>query len=265
MGKTSYKSTSDLIQHLTENIEKLNNGELSLNELDDLVNNGRELYEQLVVLRYKAFDQYGEPQTNDEIKEEIAEPVQEVIEPETEAEPEVIEEEATESSEPTFDFTGFGEAEETEEEEPEGFDFTIKEEAEEAEPEVNAEPEIKMEEETEEEESEAEPSLFQTDEESNSLNEILKNEEELSLRKKLQKTPVEDLKSHISIAKKFEYISSMFDGNSEAYNDAIELLNSCTDGDIARQKLNEYTSQYNWDLENKSIIKFIELVERRYI
>ena len=89
--------------------------------------------------------------------------------------------------------------------------------------------------------------------------------QELSLRKQLQNTPIKDLKDEISIAKKFEYITFMFEGNSELYDEAISILNSCDSGDEAREKLNEYSTKFNWDLENKSIIKFVELVERRYL
>mgnify|MGYP000362637374 CR=1 FL=1 len=57
---------------------------------------------------------------------------------------------------------------------------------------------------------------------SNSLNQSLR-QDELSLRKKLQNSPIADIKSHISIAKKFEYISIMFEGNSADYDEAILL------------------------------------------
>ena len=57
----------------------------------------------------------------------------------------------------------------------------------------------------------------------------------------------------------------MFDGDNVKYESAIQVLNSCADGEEAKDKLNEYSTEYNWDLENKSIIKFVELVERRYL
>ena len=100
---------------------------------------------------------------------------------------------------------------------------------------------------------------------SNSLNDTLKKEEDQSLRKIFQNSPISDIKSQISIGKKFEYISSMFKGNAAEYEDAIDFLNTAANGNEAKLKLNELTHKYSWDLEDKSIIKFIELVERRYL
>ncbi len=249
MGKTSYKNTSELLEQLSKNLDKLNAGELDLLELNELVESGKELYEHLVILRYKAIDVYGEIEEQESNQNDS---IDEIV---TETEKEEV-----------FDFSGsgFDENQDKTEEQP-SFDFTLDSQEEISSP---SEPEIKIEKEpsTPDLSDEINQDDFtDEDEDQNSLNELLKNEEEVSLRKKLQNSPIEDIKSHISIAKKFEYISNMFGGDSEAYNSAIDKLNSCEDGGIARQKLNEYTTNYQWDLEDKSIIKFIELVERRYI
>ena len=88
---------------------------------------------------------------------------------------------------------------------------------------------------------------------------------DLSLRKKLQNSPVSNIKSEISIARRFELVSLLFDNDSDAYDEAIEKLNNCSDGNEAKALLDEYSSSNNWDLEDKVIIKFVELVERRYL
>ncbi len=232
MGKTSYKNTAELINDLSERIDDLNNGKLGLGDLDNLVESGKSLYEHLVVLRHLAFEKHGDPAVTASATEAVAD-VQEEVEPVEETETELA-----------FDLTGGADVEEEMTEEPANdlhFDFT--QSTDEFAPEIE---EIK-----------------QTPEAS--FNDALKKDDELSLRKKLQNTPVSDIKTHISIAKKFEYISSLFNGDSAAYDEAIDFLNSCATGEDARLKLNEYTTQYAWDLEDKSIIKFIELVERRYI
>lgn len=248
MGKTSYKNTTELVNEIASKLDDLNSGNLSISELDDLVNSGKDLYEHLIILRYKAFDQHGEP-----VQEEVV----------IEEEPAAVETEEPEVS--PFDFSGFSEPEETVEEEEDQpiFDLTGDVSAvEEVEEPVAVEETI---EEAKEEETKEEPTLFEEDP-SNSLHDVLKQEEdEVSLRKQLQNSPVSDLKSHISIAKKFEYISNMFGGDSEAYEEAIDFLNTCATGNDARLKLNEYTTKYTWNLEDKSIVKFIELVERRYL
>lgn len=233
MGKTSYKNTKQLINELSEQLDKLDQGSLELEDINHLVESGKELYEQLVILRYKAFDKYGEPKSKESKPVEIK-PKEVTPEPEEEV----------------FDFTKITSPEIKEEPQP-SFDFSIDA--------VEATP-IKK------EESKPAPKTNLNEEvDTNSLHDVLKSDDDLSLRKKYQNTPVTDIKSNISIAKKFEYISNMFGGNSDEYEDSIDFLNTCASGEDARLKLNELTSKHSWDLEDKSIIKFIELVERRYL
>jgi hypothetical protein len=287
MGKTSDKNMKDLSKKLHNKIDKLDSGKLTVEELEELVDDARELYERLIVIKYKAYEKYGEP-TGEE--ETVTEPVEDtVVEEPIEETPEVkntVEEKeeafdfsamseekptATEIEQPSFDFSAVTEEEEEEEIEEEG--ILIKSE------------DIKSvaPKEQEEKEEDVFPKSSETKtsssdifkeshvekhepEDGDSLNEQLKTEEEeLSLRKKLQNTPIADLKSEISIAKKFEYITFMFDGKNEIYEEAINHLNNCSDGEEARGKLNDYSTKFKWDLENKSSIKFVELVERRYL
>lgn len=284
MGKTSYKRMKDLSKKIHKKIDKLEDGKLHLDEIEELVNDTRDLYERLVVVKFKAYEKYGEPSSAKE--EEIVEEVKEVVE-------EVIPEKEPVKEEAPFDFSeGITE---TEVEQP-AFDFDLGDDSTQEEPEP-------IEEEPAKESIEPEPLMVKSDdvtvktheepketfpkaddvktntsdifmeshvekhepEDVNTLNSQLKAEEEESLRKKLQKTPIADLKSEISIAKKFEYITFMFDGKNELYEEAINALNSCSNGDEAKDKLNEFSTKYNWDLENKSIMKFVELVERRYL
>jgi len=250
-----------LRRQIEEKLDALEKGSLELSELEGLVEDSRELYERLLILKYKAYEKYGQPEVQEEAKET---PVEENIE----EQPTLTE---------SIDFTAEIEEEQEAEEQP-SFDFSMMSEEENEvaqeievqtdEAEVTEEPEI--------EEKEA-PIEIGTDifkeshaekveaEDENSLNQKLKVEDEQSLRKKLQSSPVSDIKKEISIAKKFEYITFMFDGKNEVYEAAINDLNNCSDGEEAKNKLNEYSTKYNWDLENKSIIKFVELVERRYL
>lgn len=280
----------DLSKKVHEQVKKLDGGKLSVEELESLTDSARELYERLLIVKYKAYEKFGEPEASTEEIEEV----QEVVEAPKEEVPEKVEEEQpsidfsamSEEEQPSFDFSASveeevkEEVEETVVEEP-----PVEEEEEEHEPfpvDADIKNEAPVAEETEStdtfpEDAEIKNSkedIFKDShiekhepEDQNSLNQKLGDgaEDELSLRKKLQGTPVSDLKSEISIAKKFEYITFMFDGKNEIYEEAINSLNSCTDGEEAKNKLNEYSTKYNWDLENKSIMKFVELVERRYL
>lgn len=285
MGKTSFQNINELLSQLSENIEKLQKGNLEIAEIETLVEQSKDLYERLVILRYKAYEKYGEPsspvadpeqeeqvdqeESTNEVAQEDA-PVKEEIK----KEPQVMEE-------TLFDFSGITEVEENEPEEIPETEAIVEEEdseevveeeelvVEEDEEETEVEAEIISEENpiaSETETNESEKSLGEelTGSEESSLNDALKNDE-LSLRKKLQNSPIEDIKSEITIAKRFEYITNMFDGKKDSYEEAINILNACANAEEARNKLNHYSTEYNWDLEDKSIIKFIELVERRYM
>ncbi len=262
MGKTSYKNTKQLITELSEKLDQLNEGKLDLEGVNELVEYGRDLYEQLIVLRYKAFDTHGEP-----IVKELEKP----------EEKEVIIEEPKEINisevpeETPFDFTSFSEKEdEKETEQQPSFDFSVNPEEDEQEEIEETTEEIQEEEEEEVVvvETPEEPSFSDSSPESDdqTLHSVLKKDEgEPSLRKQLQNSAVSDIKTHISIAKKFEYISNMFGGEASEYDEAIDFLNTCATGRDAQLKLNEYATKHKWNLEDKSIINFIELVERRYL
>lgn len=255
MGKTSYKNASELVSELSKKMDKLNEGTLDLRELDALVASSRELYEQLIVLRYKAFDTYGTPESKVE---------QPIIQKEAEIDIALTPEKEEENTEEAiFDFTGVTEMPEQNKETTQPvFDFTADTPSTPQKPETPKE-ELKTSNPFATSDSEAEDDT--ENENPNSLNNFLKKEDDFSLRKKLQYTPISDIKAHIGIAKKFEYISTMFNGNAAAYEDAIDFLNTCASGKDAQLKLNELVETYKWDLEDKSILKFTELVERRYL
>lgn len=278
----------ELSKKLHKKLKEFEDGKLGIEELEELTEDARELYERLLIVKYKAYEKYGAPKSAETEAEEVVaeepiaeEKVEEVVEEKVVAE--TVEEEAP-KEEPTFDFTSV--SDESEEEQP-AFDFSSSEEAEEEEEHETFPEDADIKNEAPKAEAEVEAETFPEDaeikaskqdifkdshvekhepEDENSLNQKLGDaEDELSLRKKLQSSPVTDLKSEISIAKKFEYITFMFEGKNELYEEAIDSLNNCSDGEEAKNKLNEYSTKYNWDLENKSIIKFVELVERRYL
>jgi hypothetical protein len=90
--------------------------------------------------------------------------------------------------------------------------------------------------------------------------------EDKSLATKLQKNPVSDLKKSIGINEKFSFINELFDGDLNAYNDAIEKLNSSSDHDAAVSFIqNDLISKYNWNGESESFLKLRNLVDRRFV
>lgn len=259
MGKTSFQNIQKLISEIETKIARLKDGNLAINELEELVRNTADLHERLAVLRHMAYQKFGEPQEVP-VAEKIIHRDGEKTKPVTET---------------SFDFSEMteavskGEAENTTEETELDFSAPVFEIPKSEKKEIPvAEPEVKkpihvIREEIKQESS----SLHQKflNDEDVDLNDKLKQNDDLPLRKKLGLKPIADLRAEIGIGKKFEYINFLFNGDSKAYETAIDELNSVGSAESAKQKLNVYASVYQWDLEEKTIIKFVELVERRYL
>ncbi len=247
MGKTSFNSPADLVKNLSDKINELNKGTLSLSDLDALVQNGQLLYEQLIILRFKAYHTLGEPTKK----------VEAVIEKQIEIVPELPKKETVIIEEIPFDFSGISSFEiepEPISEKPTTAAFVTELPQELPQELPIIQPIQRLDEEDEQDDSTL----------ANTINGIFQRAEDDSLRKKFQNSPISDIKPHITIQKKFEYISTLFGRNDAAYEDAIDFLNNAANVNEAKLKLNDLAKNYNWDLEDKSIVKFIELIERRY-
>jgi uncharacterized coiled-coil protein SlyX len=86
-----------------------------------------------------------------------------------------------------------------------------------------------------------------------------------SIATKLKSNPVTDLKKAIGINEKFALINELFHGDINAYNDAIEVLNTATDELAAISYLEQtLASKYGWDTTDESYLKLHNLVQRRY-
>lgn len=263
MGKTSFQNIQNLIKEIEQKLAQLSDGNLPVAELENLVKNAADLHERLAVLRYKAYEKFGEPKL-ETVLEKHDEPKAEPV------------------AETAFDFSAMNETvksapvAEVKEEVEETIDFSTplfeapifdtpkveKKETPVVEAEVKKPIHIIREEIKQESASLHEKFLK---EEEIDLNDKLKQKEEIPLRKKLGLQPIKDLRAEIGIGKKFEYINFLFNGDARAYETAIDELNTVGNAESAKQKLNVYASVYQWDLEEKTIIKFVELVERRYL
>lgn len=90
-------------------------------------------------------------------------------------------------------------------------------------------------------------------------------EEPSDLASRFSNTPIHDLKRAISIAKKFEYINSLFGGNVEKYAYAIHRINNLNSGDEAFTYLHELKAEHKWDEEDSNFIELANMVRRRYL
>ena len=87
----NFGSKEDILVEIAVLFKQMDNGKLTLDELDDLVNMSRELHERTLILRYKAFEEkiFGVrtivPEETENLEEEIVIPevtVEPIIEPE---------------------------------------------------------------------------------------------------------------------------------------------------------------------------------------
>ena len=81
---------------------------------------------------------------------------------------------------------------------------------------------------------------------------------------KLKQIAIVDLITAIGINEKYLFASELFEGNIELYSQAVVGLNALESLDQAMLFLDELAKQYKWDQENESVLRFRDLVERRY-
>jgi hypothetical protein len=87
-----------------------------------------------------------------------------------------------------------------------------------------------------------------------------------SLAQKHAKKAIDNIEKSIGLNQKFSFIKTLFNADNEAYSDAVNKLNSCASFLEADDFIhNELMEKYDWDENTVQVIKFIELVERRYL
>lgn len=88
---------------------------------------------------------------------------------------------------------------------------------------------------------------------------------EKSLAEKLEKTPLSDLKSAIGLNRKFQFINTLFDGDGNAYDNAVQFLNKEENSSEISTWLADNLPASFEDEDQQSVLEaFLELVERRH-
>lgn len=79
------------------------------------------------------------------------------------------------------------------------------------------------------------------------------------------KTKVSDLKAEISLSQRFLFINSLFQGNDQEYNLALEQIEKSNDAVTAKHFLHEnYAVKYNWNYGEHEVQEFMDLIDRRF-
>lgn len=235
----------DIIKQLKDLGTKLEEGRLEPEEVVEMADLSRDLYERLVVIRHKAYE--------DLIREERQEGVVE------EPEPLPIRQEVEETSvEPVSS-------------EKELLDENLSEN--------------RPEEETETTEEESRPiipmgsvevspnqiSLIDSIEEIKQMEQTLNEKfheksDEKSLAQKLKQKPIEDLVSAIGINQKFRFISQLFNDDQTAFEGSVQKLNMFSSYIEADEYIqNTLSEQYGWNPKDPVVKELIDLAQRRYL
>lgn len=269
----------ELVSAIENGLKKISKGNITRIELEETVASSRELYERLLIVRYKV---YENSILADKESEEL-----EVVYKETEVKKEeetipdenkdielIFEEETNDIAEDSiirFDLFATPEIEfEVEEDEvlPE-----VEKEIEQSIEEVLPEIEIKEEELVEENldsEEEIKNTLNDSAETSKEINEdasslfpkLMKIEK--SIAQNYQVMTLETLIGSFTLNERLQFINELFDGSSDLFSSAIKRLDALDNRDSARSVIAEYAAENNWDLDGEVVEDFMLKICSRY-
>ena len=231
-----YKRLKEIAEALNAHLDELHIGQLSREQLEQLADYSRELYERLVVLRFKAYDhdvKEGEADAGADAPAQVSAvdlPAQEPIPFKVRETAQVNLLDAIEEATQTQ--SAAAEQAEVPDEKPQ-------------------------------EEAPA-PALHLTAV-APSINEVIgAGFARESLAEKLESTPIQDLKKAISLNQRFQFARELFKGNNQEYEVSVDKLNT-TNREDALRHLNSLRSKYAWKEEDPVATDFIDLVERRHL
>ena len=270
----------ELVSAIENGLKKISKGNITRIELEETVASSRELYERLLIVRYKV---YENSILADEESEEL-----EVVDNETEVKKEeetipdenkdieiIFEEETNDIAEDSiirFDLFATPEIE-SEVEEDEVLPEVEKEIEQSIEEEVLPEIEIKEEELVEEnldseEEIEntandsAETSKEIAEDASSLFPKLMKIEK--SIAQNYQVMTLETLIGSFTLNERLQFINELFDGSSDLFSSAIKRLDALDNRDSARSVIAEYAAENNWDLDGEVVEDFMLKICSRY-
>ncbi len=79
-----------------------------------------------------------------------------------------------------------------------------------------------------------------------------------------QNAPVQNLSGSISLNQKFVFINKLFNGDSAAFNETLQILENCASTDEAINLLKyKYAPKYNWNLNSDEADELIDILRRK--
>lgn len=286
------------VNELVEGVSKLEDGTISLTELEITVDIARDLYEKLIVIRHKVYEQsileipsydfslvevdLSEPVSNTMFEENITIqsqnthfPQEEEVNPipndelinnelngelffetePTEIEVSSIESEAIDSSNASWEMnaTEYDDEliEENQIDNTDSFEVEKMSASEQSnEDSLSAEMAINLEESPSEITSEW-------------VGKLLSMESQMTDSFALSK--LDTLIGSFGLNERLQFINELFEGSSEAFSEAVKMLDTRTGMDSAREKMAEFAQGNNWDnADPETVSDFVSKIKRRY-
>ena len=267
---TRLKELSDNLHH---NINELLSGNMSPDQTQHLVELCSELYEKLIVLRFKAFTETITPAEKMQAVLETVQPIKidttpinqtpielvnqvNLIDAIKEVE-QVAEQDPAEDANALQDSTKDVAQDASQEDEDEDIVFQLipNDEPITETPVMTVDTEATV---IETSKGEVKPMV--------SLNDTFKENasQQATIAKKLEGSPISDLKKNISLNQRFQFCKDLFKGNNQEYEVTLEKLNN-TNRDEAMRVLQTLKDKYSWNPDSMATKDFTDLVNRRYM
>ncbi|MBD2702511.1 hypothetical protein IC229_17820 [Spirosoma sp. BT702] len=89
--------------------------------------------------------------------------------------------------------------------------------------------------------------------------------ETATVAEKFNRAPIESVARSISLNQKFRFINQLFNGNSGAYNQAVDEIDKLNNYGQALDLISyRYASQYLWDMSSDEVSELVEILKRRF-
>ena len=287
---TRLKELSDNLHH---NINELLSGNMSPDQTQHLVELCSELYEKLIVLRFKAFTETITPAEKMQAVLETSEPIKidfTPIAPPTELANQVnlidaikeVEQVVAQDStkDVAQDANALQDSAKDVAQDANALQDSTKDVAQDASALQDSTKDVAQDASQEEDEDNDEDIVFQlipNDEPAIeapkgevkpmvSLNDTFKENasQQATIAKKLEGSPISDLKKNISLNQRFQFCKDLFKGTNQEYEVTLEKLNN-TNRDEAMRVLQTLKDKYSWNPDSMATKDFTDLVNRRYM
>lgn len=97
------------------------------------------------------------------------------------------------------------------------------------------------------------------------LHEKIAVKEDFSLAGKMQKSKISSLEKATGLNERILFIKELFGGNPNDYAEAVKKLDNLSSFSEAQDFITEVQERYKWQENNPAVVKFNELITRRFI